>query len=114
MSDYGNKYDLSLTLWFYACYLLIEIDVWLKVAEISNGRRHVGADSENVITEEGQSSESVTNVCNSTGAPPHDYESSDTSLKLGWVQLIFFFQFAATFFQTAYPYLDSLHNFYRD
>ncbi|XP_062143689.1 MADS-box protein JOINTLESS isoform X1 [Alnus glutinosa] len=54
-----------------------------QVAEISNGRRHVGADSENVITEEGQSSESVTNVCNSTGAPPHDYESSDTSLKLG-------------------------------
>ncbi|XP_018806751.1 MADS-box protein JOINTLESS [Juglans regia] len=55
----------------------------LQVAEISNGRRHIGADSENVIAEEGQSSESVTNVCNSTGAPPHDYESSDTSLKLG-------------------------------
>ncbi|XP_059439961.1 MADS-box protein JOINTLESS [Corylus avellana] len=54
-----------------------------QVAEISNGRRQVGGDSENVITEEGQSSESVTNVCNSTGAPPHDYESSDTSLKLG-------------------------------
>ncbi|KAG2696183.1 hypothetical protein I3760_07G046300 [Carya illinoinensis] len=55
----------------------------LQVAEISNGRRHIGNDSENVIAEEGQSSESVTNVCNSTGAPPHDYESSDTSLKLG-------------------------------
>lgn len=54
-----------------------------QVAEIPNGRRQFGADSENVINEEGQSSESVTNVCNSTGAPPHDYESSDTSLKLG-------------------------------
>lgn len=53
------------------------------MAEISNGQRHISADSENVIAEEGQSSESVTNVCNSTGAPPHDYESSDTSLKLG-------------------------------
>ncbi|KAH7566836.1 hypothetical protein JRO89_XS08G0243300 [Xanthoceras sorbifolium] len=54
-----------------------------QVAEISNGRRQVGGgDLENVVYEEGQSSESVTNLCNSTG-PPHDYESSDTSLKLG-------------------------------
>ena len=53
-----------------------------KVVDISNGRRHIGTESENLIAEEGQSSESVTNVCNSTGAP-HDYDSSDTSLKLG-------------------------------
>ncbi|TXG60090.1 hypothetical protein EZV62_014663 [Acer yangbiense] len=54
-----------------------------KVADISNGQRQVGGgESENVVYEEGQSSESVTNLCNSTG-PPHDYESSDTSLKLG-------------------------------
>uniref|UniRef100_A0A7N2LZ87 MADS-box protein SVP n=3 Tax=fabids TaxID=91835 RepID=A0A7N2LZ87_QUELO len=53
-----------------------------QVVDISNGRRHIGTESENLIAEEGQSSESVTNVCNSTGAP-HDYESSDTSLKLG-------------------------------
>lgn len=53
-----------------------------QVVEISNGRKHVTADSENVGYEEGQSSESVTNVCNSNG-PLHDYESSDTSLKLG-------------------------------
>ncbi|CAI0419865.1 unnamed protein product [Linum tenue] len=46
----------------------------------------VTADSENVVYEDGQSSESVTNVCNSNGAPPHDYESSDTSLKLGLVR----------------------------
>nr|AIY25020.1 short vegetative phase 1 [Dimocarpus longan] len=52
-----------------------------QVVEITSGRRHVG-DLENVVYEEGQSSESVTNPCNSTG-PPHDYESSDTSLKLG-------------------------------
>ncbi|KAK9990978.1 hypothetical protein SO802_025963 [Lithocarpus litseifolius] len=53
-----------------------------QVVDISNGRRHIGTESENLIAEEGQSSESVTNVCNSTGAP-HDYDSSDTSLKLG-------------------------------
>lgn len=57
--------------------------VCLKVMEISNGRKHnAAADSENILYEEGQSSESVTNVCNSTGAP-QDYESSDMSLKLG-------------------------------
>ena len=55
----------------------------MKVADICNGQRQVGGgESENVVYEEGQSSESVTNLCNSTG-PPHDYESSDTSLKLG-------------------------------
>ncbi|KAK2656572.1 hypothetical protein Ddye_009624 [Dipteronia dyeriana] len=55
-----------------------------QVADISNEeQRHVGGgESENVVYEEGQSSESVTNLCNSAG-PPHDYESSDTSLKLG-------------------------------
>ncbi|CAJ2647402.1 MADS-box protein SVP-like [Trifolium pratense] len=50
---------------------------------VTNGKMVGGAEYENVvITEEGQSSESVTNVYNSTG-PPQDYESSDTSLKLG-------------------------------
>ncbi|PON84752.1 MADS-box transcription factor [Trema orientale] len=56
-----------------------------QVVEVSDGRtKQVVTDSENVITEEGQSSESVTNVCNSNG-PPQDYDSttSDTSLKLG-------------------------------
>lgn len=53
-----------------------------QVAGITNGKRHGGAESENLVAEEGQSSESVTNVCNSTG-PPQDYDSSDTSLKLG-------------------------------
>lgn len=67
----------------FSNFLLIQ----LKVVEISNGRKHVTADSENVGYEEGQSSESVTNVCNSNG-PLHDYESSDTSLKLGLVQHI--------------------------
>jgi len=42
-----------------------------------------------VATEEGQSSESVTNVYNSIG-PPQDDESSDTSLKLGLVHFFFF------------------------
>lgn len=49
-----------------------------------NGKMFGGVESENMVTEEGQSSESVTNVYNSTG-PPQDYESSDTSLKLGLV-----------------------------
>ncbi|KAJ7943724.1 MADS-box protein like [Quillaja saponaria] len=53
-----------------------------QVADISTSRRHGLPDSENLITEEGLSSESVTNVCNSNG-PPQDYDSSDTSLKLG-------------------------------
>ncbi|KAL0396498.1 UNVERIFIED_CONTAM: MADS-box protein JOINTLESS [Sesamum calycinum] len=53
-----------------------------RVEDISNGRRNnATADSENIVYDEGQSSESV-NACNSIG-PPQDYESSDTSLKLG-------------------------------
>ncbi|KAL5122517.1 MADS-box protein SVP [Glycine soja] len=57
-------------------------DLQRKVAGIINGQRHGGAESENFVMDEGQSSESVTYVCNSTG-PPQDFESSDTSLKLG-------------------------------
>ncbi|KAL0461425.1 UNVERIFIED_CONTAM: MADS-box protein JOINTLESS [Sesamum latifolium] len=53
-----------------------------RVVDISNGRKNnATADSENIVCDEGQSSESV-NACNSIG-PPQDYESSDTSLKLG-------------------------------
>ncbi|GAU23342.1 hypothetical protein TSUD_237960, partial [Trifolium subterraneum] len=48
---------------------------------VVNGKMVGGVEYENVVIEEGQSSESVTNVYNSTG-PPQDYESSDTSLKL--------------------------------
>ncbi|NP_001280915.1 hypothetical protein DVH24_014454 [Malus domestica] len=55
-----------------------------QVAEKSDGRRLVQVDSENMFTEEGQSSESVTNPCNSNNGP-QDYDSSDTSLKLGCV-----------------------------
>ena len=36
----------------------------------------------------GESSES-TNICNSAG-PPQDYESSGTSLKLGWAHILAF------------------------
>ncbi|KAK6154169.1 hypothetical protein DH2020_013808 [Rehmannia glutinosa] len=53
-----------------------------KVADISNsGINNATADSENIVYDEGQSSESV-NACNSSG-PPQDCDSSDTSLKLG-------------------------------
>ncbi|XP_017975323.1 PREDICTED: MADS-box protein JOINTLESS isoform X1 [Theobroma cacao] len=54
----------------------------LQVLQIFNGRKQIASDSEIVFGEDGQSSESVTNVCASNGTP-HDYESSDTSLKLG-------------------------------
>ncbi|XP_057807158.1 MADS-box protein SVP [Salvia miltiorrhiza] len=48
----------------------------------SDGQRNtVAAESDNIVYDEGQSSESV-NACNSIG-PPQDYDSSDTSLKLG-------------------------------
>ncbi|PSS21478.1 MADS-box protein like [Actinidia chinensis var. chinensis] len=53
-----------------------------QVMEACKARKHSATDSDNVINEQGQSSESVTNICNSTG-PMQDYESSDTSLKLG-------------------------------
>ncbi|GLU20550.1 hypothetical protein SLE2022_367430 [Rubroshorea leprosula] len=54
-----------------------------QVSQLSNGRKQVAADSENVIYEEGQSSESVTNVCIFNGTPDEYDDSSDTSLKLG-------------------------------
>ncbi|OUZ99797.1 Transcription factor [Macleaya cordata] len=53
-----------------------------QMMEMSKGQRQVVLNSENVVHEDGQSSESVTNVCNSVG-PPQDSDSSDTSLKLG-------------------------------
>lgn len=64
--------------------LLMEENERLKrhVAGMINEQGHGGAESDNFVMDEGQSSESVTYVCNSTG-PPQDYESSDTSLKLG-------------------------------
>ncbi|KAM7275065.1 hypothetical protein ACFE04_016931 [Oxalis oulophora] len=55
-----------------------------QVVDISHGRRQVAAVLENVVYEEGQSSESVTNVCNSDNVPANDYDdSSDMCLKLG-------------------------------
>ncbi|XP_021274514.1 MADS-box protein SVP isoform X2 [Herrania umbratica] len=60
---------------------LMEENERLKL-QICNGRKQIASDSEIVFCEDGQSSESVTNVCASNGTP-HDYESSDTSLKLG-------------------------------
>lgn len=53
-----------------------------EMVEISNARKQIHTDAEDVIGEEDQSSESVTNICNSAG-PSQDYESSYTSLKLG-------------------------------
>ncbi|KAK4263101.1 hypothetical protein QN277_028570 [Acacia crassicarpa] len=54
-----------------------------QVERLADGFRQGGsAESDVVNNEEGQSSESVTIICNSSG-PPQDYDSSDTSLKLG-------------------------------
>ncbi|XP_043714122.1 MADS-box protein JOINTLESS-like [Telopea speciosissima] len=53
-----------------------------QLMNVSKGQLHVTHESETIVYEEGQSSESVTNVCSSVG-PPQDYDSSDTSLKLG-------------------------------
>lgn len=52
-----------------------------QVMEI-NGRKHCSANSENIVYEGGQSSESVSNICNPF-SPPQDSVSSDTFLKLG-------------------------------
>ncbi|KAF5190174.1 Mads-box protein like, partial [Thalictrum thalictroides] len=65
--------------------LLMEENERLKqlVVDMSRGQGHVPGDSENnVVFEEGQSSESVTNI-NNLGGPLQDNDSSDASLRLG-------------------------------
>lgn len=49
------------------------------MVEVSNARKQIHTDTENVIGEEGPSSESITN----SAGPSQDYECSYTSLKLG-------------------------------
>ncbi|KAJ8500694.1 hypothetical protein OPV22_011246 [Ensete ventricosum] len=63
---------------------LAEENVRLRrhVLEMPNMRKQVVADKENVVNEDGQSSESVTNVSHS-GGPQECDDSSVTSLKLG-------------------------------
>ncbi|XP_024028572.1 MADS-box protein JOINTLESS isoform X1 [Morus notabilis] len=62
---------------------LMEENERLRKRAMELSQRQAGVDSDNVINEEGQSSESITNACNSSG-PPQDCDStSDTSLKLG-------------------------------
>ncbi|KAF8012210.1 hypothetical protein BT93_I0367 [Corymbia citriodora subsp. variegata] len=51
-----------------------------QVTEISGQKN--ATDSE-IINEEGVSSESVTNICNSSSGPPQEDDCSDISLKLG-------------------------------
>ncbi|KAK1423188.1 hypothetical protein QVD17_18483 [Tagetes erecta] len=53
-----------------------------EMLRVSNARKQLHTETANVIGEEGQSSESITNISNSAG-PPQDYESSYASLKLG-------------------------------
>nr|AHI85951.1 AGL24 [Carya cathayensis] len=55
-----------------------------KMVMSSKGKRPVLVESDVLVQEEGMSSESVTNVCSSSGGPPSlEDDSSDTSLKLG-------------------------------
>ncbi|KAK9109130.1 hypothetical protein Sjap_017190 [Stephania japonica] len=55
-----------------------------KMMGMQKGQVYISVDqSENVVHEEGQSSDSVTNICGSSGNPPPDDNSSDTSLRLG-------------------------------
>ncbi|THF96586.1 hypothetical protein TEA_010067 [Camellia sinensis var. sinensis] len=59
-----------------------------KMTMISKGKwgvgvANVGAESDNLVPEEGQSPESITNGCSCNSAPPPEDDCSDTSLKLG-------------------------------
>lgn len=53
-----------------------------QVMEMCRGEKQIVMDMENVPYEDGQSSDSATNGCNSVGNLDHD-DGSDTSLKLG-------------------------------
>ncbi|XP_042446031.1 MADS-box protein JOINTLESS-like [Zingiber officinale] len=49
----------------------------------NTGKEQAMIDRENVVNEDGQTSESVTNASSHSGGPPECDDSSDTSLKLG-------------------------------
>ncbi|KAG6468259.1 hypothetical protein ZIOFF_072832 [Zingiber officinale] len=49
----------------------------------NTGKEQATMDRENVVNEDGQTSESVTNASSHSGGPPECDDSSDTSLKLG-------------------------------
>lgn len=73
----------------YSCCLLLLFPhslgrrcLMVQMKEMSRGDKQIVVDIEPTSYEDGQSSESVTNGCNSTGPQEHD-DSSDTSLKLG-------------------------------
>ncbi|XP_043714123.1 MADS-box protein JOINTLESS-like isoform X1 [Telopea speciosissima] len=53
-----------------------------QLVNMPKGQTLVTLESENIVYEEGQSSESATNIYSSV-SPLQDYDSSDTSLKLG-------------------------------
>ncbi|XP_057974575.1 MADS-box protein AGL24-like isoform X2 [Malania oleifera] len=54
-----------------------------KLDQMSKGKKPVATESDTVIHEEGQSSDSITNVSSCNSGPPPEDDSSDTSLKLG-------------------------------
>lgn len=54
-----------------------------KMVMIANGKMSLVTEVENMVHDEGQSAESIHNVCSSSGGPPPEDDCSDTSLKLG-------------------------------
>ncbi|KAK9112846.1 hypothetical protein Scep_020365 [Stephania cephalantha] len=61
-----------------------------QMVGMQKGQVYVSVDqSEIVVHEEGQSSDSVTNICGSSGNPPPDDNSSDTSLRLPYTSETF-------------------------
>lgn len=59
----------------------------MQLLEISTGGNQAATDPESILYEEGHSSDSITNCVNSI-TPPEYEDSSDTSLKLGYVVFI--------------------------
>jgi hypothetical protein len=56
--------------------------IWIQVCQITPVAKQAVADTENVVAEDGQSSESVMTALNSGSSQDND-DGSDVSLKLG-------------------------------
>lgn len=95
-----NHFPLSKKKTFSLCllcsFIWLNDDLKLQVSRMSRMEEmQPGPDSE-IVYEEGQSSESVTNASYPRPPPDNDY-SSDTSLRLGWVLPYFQFQLLPEF-----------------
>ncbi|KAL5982387.1 hypothetical protein ACLOJK_016458 [Asimina triloba] len=68
-------------------FVVVYFCIWIfaQIEEMSKSEKQM-MDSEVVVNEDGQSSDTITNGSNSGGPPDYD-DSSDTSLKLGSVKM---------------------------